>query len=290
MRRSIPFILIVTLTLLSSCFKQTEDFTLAYQDRVGDAAVIIAAQHLGDDPKFSGKHFSSGSLTAEALISGNADAATMGDAVAVTLAARYPETIVLVGIHGGGAQRHRLVGTSATPETIGVKFGTSTHAALSSWLTYEARLIDISPSLQLSALESGEIDALAASEPTPSIAMMHLDEMKDMSLELPGKIYPLVLVTTRKVLKIKSEQLDHLIDEIRRAEQTLQSPLDSATQELLVNITGLDQEVLSSSLAYHQFKYEPVTEHLEELNILAEFMASQGKIPAIPIWEDVLQD
>ncbi len=282
------FMILLSLLILSSCTQREDPFSLVYQDRVGDAAVIIAAHQMKDDPSFSGKHFSSGSLTAEALISGNADVATMGDAVAVTLAARYPETIILLGIHGGGIDRHRMVGRSDRPLKIGVKFGTSTHAALSSWLSYDADLIDLSPSLQLSALESGEIDALAASEPTPSIAMNRLEGMKDFSLALPDKIYPLVLVTTKKTLKDKPEQIARFIDEIKKAEKLLEGPLDRDTEELLLSVTGLDEEVLAVSRDFHQFNYEPVIEHLEELNTLAQFMVSQGSIPTIPDWQKVL--
>lgn len=270
-----------------------------YQDRVGDASAMITAAKLKDEGLFSVKRFSSGSLCAEALISGTADVATMGDSVAVKLVSRYPDKIVLLGVHGEGPRRHKLVSSSMEPKKIAVKFGTSTHAALQAW--YEEQgvdlnspgapvLIDMSPSLQISALAAGEVDALAASEPTPSIAVnkIYLSQGRDLevtALESFGKSYPLLLVTTRKALADYEKQIAILKDALVLSAGRVLSELD-----FLSGITGLEKGLLEDILLFHSYGYSSVHQYKDELENLAEFLIAQGIINEIPEWSEVITE
>ncbi len=267
--------------------KESRPLRIAYQDRVGDAAAILSAEELTGDPAFSFTRLSSGSLTAEALISGNADLATMGDAVAVSLASRYPETVVLLGVHGAGAERHQLVSATDRPQTIGVKFGTSTHAALLAWLDYEPKLIDLSPDLQTAALASGEIDGLAASEPTPSIALSRIDGVRAYPLSSEGRSFPLVLAASRTAVSQSPERIAKYIESLRESSGKLVGGVDEASLQRLSEVTALDPSVLRSSLAHHTFSFEPIELHLAELQELAGFLEAEGKIPSAPDWERV---
>ena len=275
---------------------QNELPVFAYQDRVGDAAAIIAAEKMKSSGVFDTKRFSSGGLCAEALISGTADAATMGDAVAVKLAARYPENIIFLGVHGEGAQRHRLVRSKRIPDKIAVKFGTSTHAALLAWYENQGidlnsegapELVDMPPSLQISALSSGEVDAIAASEPTPSIALEKICgedcSLEAVTLDSPGRKYPIVLVTTRKSLSKFGDQIKNLENELNISAELIDSNMD-----LLSGITGLDFELLEKSLSYHDFGLKPVQQYQDELDELAGFLLERGAIPEKPDWSAVM--
>jgi sulfonate transport system substrate-binding protein len=276
-------LLIFSLILsISGCSGRSETLSFAYQDRVGDAAAILAARELEKDDRFTLHRFSSGALTAEALISGSADAATMGDAAAVALAARYPGLVVLLGVHGSGAGRHKLVSPVDRPAVIGVKFGTSTHAALSAWLDYPATLIDLPPDLQLSALAAGEVAAIAASEPTPSLALSKLPGMKARSLEVPGRVYPLVLAANRRSLEKKPALLNELVSRITAGGEVLSRPLTPETLRLLETVIGLEGEILVSSLGSHSYGFSSMSHHRGELEELAAFLAAQGRIPAPP--------
>ena len=263
---------------------------IAYQDRVGDSAAILAARELSDAGQFEVKRFSSGGLCAEALLSGTADFATMGDAVAVRMASRYPESIVLLGIHGEGAGRHRLVKTTDVPGTIGVKFGTSTHSALLTWLGMQevnirnAMLIDMSPSTQIAALASGEVDALAASEPTPSVAHAKIVETAVASLEVEGRNFPIVLATTRKALEKYPGAAEIIENELMQQAENI-----SGETDYLSEITGLQDNILLKSLELHNFGYYPVSGYFEELDKLAAFMVEQGNIEAPPVWSMVVR-
>lgn len=295
-------ITIITLLTVGACKKSSDSVpVLAYQDRVGDASAILTAKTLSEQAHWSTLQFSSGSLTAEALISGNADIATMGDAVAVNLAARYPETIVLLGAHGGGALRHRLVSRVEEPGTIGVKFGTSTHAALLAWLELQGlspqsttypTLLDLSPDLQISALASKEIDAIAASEPTPSVAVSKIAGLMTTSLQIPQRNFPIVLVSTKKAVKTYTSEITSLISALKKQAVSLQGTniqtLPAESVLLLSQVTGLAEPTLMESLRYHTFTWLEPEELTGELAALAEFLYSAGTIPSLPDWEAVL--
>lgn len=287
--------------LAVSCAGEKGLPVLAYQDRIADASAILAAEELEENDLFTVMRFSSGSLTAEALITGSADFATMGDAAAVNIASRYPDRIVLLWVHGDGYDRHRLVSRNIPPEKIGVKFGTSTHAALIAWLQnsfpemygdMQPQLIDMAPDLQLSALDSGEIDALAASEPTPTIALGKLSDTAAVSLIVEGRQYPVVLVSTRKALEKYPEAAQILFDALMVSSIRVNhavSNADAEAMETLVDVTGLDNSGLAYSLTHHRFGVFPVDEYLEEMGTLAGFMLESGSISVVPVWSDVVR-
>ena len=277
-----PALYFLLLLTMFGCGGSGESIRFAYQDRVGDAAAIVAADELREDSRFRLYRFSSGALTAEALISGSADVATMGAAAAVALAARYPEMVVLLGVHGSGPSRHKLVSPVPRPGVIGVKFGTSTHAALQAWLHYPARLVDLPPDMQLAALAAGEVEALAASEPTPLLALARIPGLASYSLEVPGRVYPLVLVASRRVLEDKPSLVNALVGRIAAAGDALIQPLSPATRQLLESVTGLKGDLLVSSLESHHYGFSPIAGHRSELEELAEFLTAQGKVPAPP--------
>lgn len=271
---------------------RNDDLVIGYQDRVVDAALILAAGELSEAEGYVFHSFSSGSLSAEALLNGEVDAASMGDAVAVSLVSRYPDLFFLAGVHGEGASRHRLASREedlSSVKRIGVKFGTSTHLALSVWLVHsglvpeDVRLIDLSPELQLAALGSGEIDALASSEPTPSIAEQRIADLTVFPLEVAGRHFPVVLAVRKESL----EKVSQLIDVIERTSKILQdfSQLSSLQREFLSRETRLDEELLKKSIAYHSYGFSTMEPYAEEFLELSQFLYDMGKIPRIPDWE-----
>jgi sulfonate transport system substrate-binding protein len=297
-------LLAISVCMTVSCSREdTRDLPLfAYQNRVGDAAAIAAAASAEAERLFTTAVFSSGSMTAEALITGSADFATMGDAAAAVLAARYPEQVVFLAVHGSGALRHRLVIREQPPQRIGVKFGTSTHAALQAWLETEAaeelilgspqpQLIDLTPELLLTALDSGEIDAAAASEPTPSTALERIAGLTVIPLKLPGRSFPVLLAASRKSLERYPDEAQKLLDLLREGGRRAQEAAvgrDPETLALLSEFTGLEPTVLARSLFYHDTITAEVEPYREELEELSRFLLREGRIPVLPDWEKLL--
>ncbi|MDD3802683.1 MAG: NrtA/SsuA/CpmA family ABC transporter substrate-binding protein, partial [Desulfuromonas thiophila] len=159
---------------------------LAYQNRIGSVLPLLADQlglFANQGLNVQIQRFSSGPACSEALYTGAADIATMGDTAALIALARNMPVRVLTS-HASGAGRHRLMVidpalqqlTDLRGKRIGVKLGTSTHGGLLALLQRHnlasgaVQLVNLAPETQIEALQAGSIDALAASEPTPSQA------------------------------------------------------------------------------------------------------------------------
>ncbi len=287
--------IVVLLVSTVSCSREEASLSVAYQNRVGDALMILTAQELSDAQEMHFTKFSSGSMTAEALLSGDADVATMGDAAAVALVARYPELVTIVAIHGEGAFRHRLVShEGGSIKRVGVAYGTSTHAALSAYMDshadyHDIELVNLSPDLQIEALASGEIDAFAASEPTPTIALERLNGLEAIPIEIQGRTFPLALVVRKDALEHKTKLLAKLYGTLEQSAKTFESSgsPDRKSIQYLTEATGLPERVLLESLTLHAFAVRDPLSYEQEFESLAEFLKEQGKIPLIPNWNEV---
>lgn len=168
---------------LTGCNQSNEKLVFAYQDRVVDTLSIIAVERGFVDKNVDSRIFSSGSQTIEALISGSADVASMGDSAAILLLSKYDD-FVIIASQGNGSKRHRIIvangitvnnWTDLKNKKIEMKKGTSTHGGFilksnEEGVQLSENIIDMNPSIQLIALATGEIDVMVASEPSPSIA------------------------------------------------------------------------------------------------------------------------
>lgn len=163
----------------------TEETISAHGHRVGSAACIIAVERgffadAGLDIKAF--RFNSGPTCAQALYSGAADIASMGDTTAL-IAVSQETPFTIIASHGRGEHRHRLVvkkdaavhrAVDLSGKTVAVKKGTSTYGGFLSWIASQGldvsqmQIIDMRPEEMPEALAAGSVDAFVASEPTPS--------------------------------------------------------------------------------------------------------------------------
>ena len=190
-------------------------FTFAYQDRVVDAASIVAVEKgYFEDEGLSivPRIFTSGPECTEALTSGNAEFGTMGDTTGIILSVRRGKSFKIVCSHGGGKHRHRIIVSKGSgietisdleTKKIGVKKGTSTHGGLLLFaekhgLNLREEIVDMPPSLQLTALAAGEVDAIVASEPTPSQAEAGEYGYQLATLGGLQNTYPILLAVNRR--------------------------------------------------------------------------------------------
>ncbi len=117
-----------------------EPLRFAFQNRIGSVLPIIAVEQgffADEGLEVTTQMFSNGPACAEALTSGAADIATMGDTTAlIALSRNLP--VQLLFSHASGEHRHRLMVMNPTLTTIddlrgkriGVKKGTSTYGGL----------------------------------------------------------------------------------------------------------------------------------------------------------------
>jgi len=287
-------LLILAGGLLISCSRD-KTVSIACQDRIGDAPFILLAEESGgENYRFS--RFSSGPETAEALITGSVNLATMGDTTALQVLSRYPGRFVLIGSHSTGPGRHRVVVSDREivslkdleGRRLAVKQGTSTHGALllterREGVDLSGRLVDLKPGLQLNALASGEVDAIVASEPTPSIAEALGYGRVLASLKIEGFQFPIVMMADRAWAEKNRKEIARLLEGLKTVDS--ESP-DS--RQKLGEILGMEEPVLQSSMALHNYAFVSASGLKDELTALHGALSEQGYFDPLPDWEDSL--
>ena len=274
-----------------------ETVRFAYQDRAGSVLAQTAlaqgyfeAAGVTVEPKIA----NNGPATAEALFTGAADLADMGDTAAVILAARQPDAVVLAS-HATGEGRHRLLVRADSPaasladlrgKRIGVKKGTSTYGGLLAALeragipAEAVTIVDLPPPTLLEALAAGSIDAFAASEPTPSAAETKGARAIGDFAGL-GNNYPLVLVARRATVEAKAEALQRFFTALARAEAYVAAHPEE-TAALLAAQTGLPPDVARAAMARHAYALRADDALRASLTQTAAFLVREGVIDKAP--------
>jgi len=130
------------------------------------------------------------------------------------LAINKDNTLRILASHGSGERRHRIIVPHQSTITqlhdlkgkrFGIKKGTSTYCGFLALLSVhnmspaEMTITNLDPDVMPEALIAGSIDAMVASEPTPSLAEMrggrelaHLGGL--------GSSYPLVLLAKARTV------------------------------------------------------------------------------------------
>jgi len=265
-----------------------------YQDRVADAASIIAVnrgffKREGLDVK--GRMFTSGPSCAEALIYGNAVFGTMGDTTTIIALSKSCNRFLAICSHGGGENRHRIIvrkgsGIKQVQQLegmrIGVKKGTSTHGGLMLFakkhgLDLKEEIMDIKPSLQLTALSAGQLDAMVASEPTPTLAVANGIGRQLSTLGGLGNDYPVFMLVNRGFASENPDMVVKFLKAIHRAAGYVQRQPDEAAA-ILEGVTGLGRTVIRKAMANHHYhvKLDPNT--IESLRTMSSFLKGINKI------------
>ena len=155
----------------------------------------------------------SGILTAEALATGAADAAAMGDGPAIISSTRDPLP-VLLGAYAAAERQHRLVArpgiTITTPadlvgKRVAVMQGSSTYAGLMllfkkhSIAAGSVTIVNLNPKDMAAALQSSQADVAAASDPIPDLILRKVAGSSAAGdLAGLGTDYPYCLLTSRR--------------------------------------------------------------------------------------------
>lgn len=269
----------------------------AHQDRIADAASVIAVRKdffaeegLSVEPF----RFSSGPASGEALYSGAADIGAMGDATAVIALARNVGLVILAS-HGGGEGRHRIVlrpgltldGPSGLKgKTLAVKKGTSTYGGLLAYLAANGlsagslRLVDMRPVDMPEALSAGSVDAICASEPTPSLAEKR-GGTPFADLSGLGNAYPILLMGRQSFV---DDHPDAVVQFLRAMERATRFVTDrpEETAGILSQATGLEPDLCLKALHRHVYRLNLDEAMVESLSKTARSLADHGRIPAVP--------
>ncbi len=294
----------VLLLVLVSSFSCADEIRFAYQDRVADAASIVALEEgifSAAGLQIKRMRFSSGPATSEALYTGAADIGTMGDAAVVISCARNAGLVVLAS-YGGGEYRHRMISRKGLElkvpsdlkgKTIAVKKGTSTYGGLLAWLARnnmsrsDINLVDMRPGDMIEALSAGSIDVLCASEPTPTLAEVRGGHSFG-DLSGLGNNYPILLVARKKYVEGHEEQVVQFLRAMAQAvDRVNRSPEEVSL--LLSRVTGMAVELSRQSLANHQFAMTLNDATLNSLNQTGAALADFGAISSAPDIRDSIR-
>jgi aliphatic sulfonates family ABC transporter substrate-binding protein len=275
----------------------------AYQDRVADAVSMVAVEEgffreEGLDVK--PLVFSSGPACSETLLSGSADIGTMGDTTAVIAVARSP--VKIIASHGGGEHRHRIIVAADGPirspadlagRSLAVKKGTSTYGGLLAWADSlgldlsEVKVTDMRPQDMADALLSGAIDAIVASEPTPSI----VEERGGRELATLGGLgntYPILLVARDEFLDGHGEAVRRFMRAMDRAASFIaQDPEEAAA--IVARKTGLSQATTRRAMGHHYYGLQLDDTAMASLQRIADFLVAQKTLespPSLPVAVD----
>jgi len=159
------------------------ELTITYSNKV-DYEPFIVAEELGyfeeEDLNVTTLVVSGGIQSAEAIMTGAADVGAMGDAPATQLLDKNTDAMIVCR-YSGGEGMHRYIAQEdiLTPKDlegkkVGIQMGSSTHGSFMQWADAngismsDVTLVPMNPADMPSAMETGQIDAMAGSEPWPT--------------------------------------------------------------------------------------------------------------------------
>lgn len=239
---------------------------------------------------------SAGIAGAEALVSGSADVAVMGDVPAL-IALASKRDCVLVAAYGGGETMHTIIAgpkahlsapADLVGKRVGVQFGSSTHGAVYGYLRRNGvdpatvHLVNMPQKDLIDGLTSGSLDALAASEPTPTLALAKVPGSHALAcLSGLGNAYPLLIVATRAFATAHPEAVRAVIRGTEKAVAWINADPEAAGAATAV-VTGAPAAVETAMFRKMAWQVRLDDQVVDSLNMTANFLHRIGKLAAVP--------
>jgi aliphatic sulfonates family ABC transporter substrate-binding protein len=245
--------------------------------------------------------FSSGPACSETLLAGSADIGTMGDTTAVIAVARSP--VKIIASHGGGEHRHRVIVAEGSAirspadligKRLAVKKGTSTYGGLLAWANSleldlgSVKVTEMRPDDMADALLSGAVEAIVASEPTPSLVEQR-GGRELATLGGLGNNYPILLVSRSEFLAAEPEAAKAFLRAMRRAALFIQDHPEQ-TAEIIAAKSGLLTDVAARAMAHHYYTVQLDQTTRSSLSAIADFLVSQEMLESAPDFSQTVDD
>ena len=239
---------------------------------------------------------SAGIMAAEALVSGSADIAAMGDVPALICFASKRDCVLLSAFIDGERMHSLIAGKDSGIESpadlagkrVGVQFGSSTHGAIYQYLRHNnidpetVDLVNMPQKDQVEALISGSIAALVASEPTPTLALAKVEGAYQVaSLSGLGNDYPLMLLASREFAQKYPEAVSLVLSGTAKADSWINSD-PKAAAKLTSTMTGLSPEIEETMFGKMEWEMRLDESVVKSLETTAQFLYSIGKLKTIP--------
>jgi NitT/TauT family transport system substrate-binding protein len=278
---------------------------LAYGAKIHYAPQIIALKKgyfAAEGLDVEAKTVQAGIQAAEAMTSGSADAAVMGDAPAI-IAVASGMPLRIVASYGGGEKMHRLVAAANSGihkpadlvgKRVAVQMGSSTHGAFLLFLSKnkvdakDVKLVPLDPSDMPEAMLAGQIDAGVGSEPWPSNIEERVKGSYDVAtLSGLGNNFPLVMLVTDRYAKDRPEAVVAALRATQKAVNFMHQHPDQAAA-LISETTGVP--AIKEQKVMQTLEWGVVLDNatINSLKQTADFLYRQGKISRLPDWSKVL--
>ena len=278
---------------------------LAYGRKIHYAPQILAIE-LGyfkeSGVKVDAKILLAGSQNAEALITGAADVAVMGDVPAL-MAAASGSPVRIVASYGGGENMHRIVvrpGVRITTaaglvgKRVAVQHGSSTHGAL--LLYFEkfgvdpgrVQMIPLRPTDMPDAMATGQIDAAAGSEPWPDNILRRVSGAYPLAtLSGLGNSYPLMMLVNRKMAERRKDAVIAMLQATDRAIRFMRDQPEKSA-EIIGQVTGVAPERELAVLK--RLSWQVALDNGVEASLAktAAFLTTSGKLGKSPNLREML--
>lgn len=271
---------------------------LAYSNKVcyepfiiANAKGFFAAEGLTVDIKLVG----GGILAAESLLTGAADVAAMGDAPYLIAASRSKQ-VQLLSRYGGGSKMHRVISQRGILTIkqleggrVGIQMGSSTYGAMLAWCKLvglnpnKIEFVPLSPLDMPQAMLTGQIDAMAGSEPWPSnVEALGGDKVHELTdFSALNNHFPLVIAARKEMLQKRKAEIVALMKGLEKAVAFMQAEPEEAVQILAATI-GLpepQQRKCTYNLTW-QVGFDEVDR--ASMAMTAGYLKQLGKIETIP--------
>jgi ABC-type nitrate/sulfonate/bicarbonate transport system substrate-binding protein len=175
-----------------------------------------------------------------------------------------------------------------TGKTIAVNFGSSTHGALMLYLKKngldlsQVKIMNLNSSDMPEALATGQIDAVAGSEPIPSIVEMGAPESYELAtLSGLGNSYPLVLLVSAEVAANKPREVSALVRATAKAVRLMNDDPQRAS-EIIASATGATPQFELKVMQALEWRVRLDQEVRDSLEQARDFLFDIKKIPSKP--------
>jgi NitT/TauT family transport system substrate-binding protein len=278
------------------------DLTVAYSEKMNYETLMVANDkgYFGDvGLNVTPAIVTGGIQAAEAIVTGSADVAAMGDAPAVQLISKGIGAKI-IGRIAGAEGMHRIISDAniTMPEelegkAVGMQQSSSSHGAFLQWCeandvnTDNVTFVYLNPSYLAEAMYSGEIDAMVGSEPwainTENLCGGSVHELGNSSGL--GSSFPIVLVASQKALAEKGEALARLLEAMDMANDHINNDWNDS-MAICASHTGLTVEDQSrgSSLQFFELGFNETD--VQSMTMTATGLMAFGKIDSMPVMMD----
>jgi len=296
--------ILLEISLLISCNNSKTELRLVFANKVNYESFIIAKQkgYFNEaENNISIQTVNSGIQAAEAFTTGSADIIGTGNGPAVILMSKNSEIRILTR-YATGEKMHRLIADTSIHtfaalkgKRIGIQQGSSTHAALLTWLHTNnisldsVSLIAMEPANMPEAMKNKQLDAIAGSEPWA----LNVEKLCGNTVYELSNLYDKnnsqshVLVSTAKISKEHKQQIEAIINGLEKANKFIKNnPKESA--EIVSKSIGLtvDEQMLCTSRLNWSIGWEATDE--QSLAETAKTLFQLKKISEIPKIKDFI--